>query len=193
MLRTQFEEELLNLHNQFYEMGMMVSSAVHKSVKAYINHDKKLAQEVIDRDIEINDMEVKLEKKSFEMIALQQPVTTDLRMIITVMKASSDLERMADHAVSIAKSTIRLKGETRIPEIEKEISDMSDYVKKMVDNVLIAYVKTDQKDARMIAQMDDRTNEYFDSIYKHAVEAMKANPETVISGTDYLHAVSYTI
>ena len=57
----------------------------------------------------------------------------------------------------------------------------------MVDNVLIAYVKTDQKDARMIAQMDDRTNEYFDSIYKHAVEAMKANPETVISGTDYLH------
>ena len=191
MLRTQFEEELLNLHNQFYEMGMMVSSAVHKSVKAYINHDKKLAQEVIDRDIEINDMEVKLEKKSFEMIALQQPVTTDLRMIITVMKASSDLERMADHAVSIAKSTIRLKGETRIPEIEKEISDMSDYVKKMVDNVLIAYVKTDQKDARMIAQMDDRTNEYFDSIYKHAVEAMKANPETVISGTDYLHVALY--
>lgn len=145
MLRTQFEEELLNLHNQFYEMGMMVSSAVHKSVKAYINHDKKLAQEVIDRDIEINDMEVKLEKKSFEMIALQQPVTTDLRMIITVMKASSDLERMADHAVSIAKSTIRLKGETRIPEIEKEISDMSDYVKKMVDNVLIAYVKRIKK------------------------------------------------
>ncbi|WP_172494208.1 phosphate signaling complex protein PhoU [Enterococcus faecalis] len=191
MLRTQFEEELLNLHNQFYEMGMMVSSAVHKSVKAYINHDKKLAQEVIDRDIEINDMEVKLEKKSFEMIALQQPVTTDLRMIITVMKASSDLERMADHAVSIAKSTIRLKGETRIPEIEKEISDMSDYVKKMVDNVLIAYVKTDQKDARMIAQMDDRTNEYFDSIYKHAVEAMKANPETVISGTDYLLVAQY--
>ncbi|MGC3558289.1 PhoU domain-containing protein, partial [Enterococcus faecalis] len=81
------------------------------------------AQEVIDRDIEIKDMEVKLEKKSFEMIALQQPVTTDLRLIITVMKASSDLERMADHADSIAKSTIRLKGETRIPEIEKEISD----------------------------------------------------------------------
>ncbi|MGC3666946.1 PhoU domain-containing protein, partial [Enterococcus faecalis] len=67
----------------------------------------------------------------------------------------------------------------------------SDYVKKMVDNVLIAYVKTDLKDARMIAQMDDRTNEYFDCIYKHAVEAMKANPETVISGTDYQHVAQY--
>lgn len=190
MLRTQFEEELLNLHNQFYEMGMMVSSAVHKSVRAYIKHDKILAQEVIENDININNMETRLEKKSFEMIALQQPVTTDLRMIITVMKASSDLERMADHAVSVAKSTIRVKGQTRIPEIEKEISDMSDYV-KMVDNVLVAYVKTDEKDARTIANMDQRVNDYFNRIYNATIKNMQENPETVISGTDYLNVASY--
>lgn len=191
MLRTQFEEELLNLHNQFYEMGMMVSNAVHKSVKSYIKHDKELARSVIDHDIEINDMEVRLEKKSFEMIALQQPVTTDLRMIITVMKASSDLERMADHAVSIAKSTIRVKGETRIPEIEKQISDMSDYVKKMVDNVLIAYVKTNEKDARLIADMDTRINDYYSEIYHEAIKSMQENPATVISGSDYLSVAQY--
>lgn len=191
MLRTQFEEELLNLHNQFYEMGMLVSSAIHKSVRAYVKHDKEIAQEVIENDEAINNMEVRLEKKSFEMIALQQPVTTDLRMIITVMKASSDLERMGDHAVSIAKSTIRVKGETRIAEIEKEISDMSDYVKKMVDNVLIAYVKTDQEDARMIAQMDERVNDYYRDIYYKTIDSMKANPETVVSGTDYLSVAQY--
>ncbi|WP_429976691.1 phosphate signaling complex protein PhoU [Enterococcus sp. AZ051] len=191
MLRTHFEEELLNLHNQFYEMGMLVSSAIHKSVRAYVRHDKAIAQEVIENDLAINNMEVRLEKKSFEMIALQQPVTTDLRMIITVMKASSDLERMGDHAVSIAKSTIRVKGETRIAEIEKEISDMSDYVKKMVDNVLVAYVKTDQEDARMIAQMDDRVNEYYKDIYYKTIESMKENPETVVSGTDYLSVAQY--
>ena len=177
MLRTQFEEELLNLHNQFYEMGMMVSSAVHKSVRSYVKHDKALAQEVIENDTNINDMEIRLEKKSFEMIALQQ--------------ASSDLERMADHAVSVAKSTIRVKGQTRIPEIEKEISDMSDYVKKMVDNVLVAYVKTDEKDARTIANMDQRVNEYFNRIYNATIKNMEANPETVISGTDYLNVASY--
>ena len=173
MLRTQFEEELLNLHNQFYEMGMMVSSAVHKSVRAYIKHDKILAQEVIENDININNMETRLEKKSFEM------------------KASSDLERMADHAVSVAKSTIRVKGQTRIPEIEKEISDMSDYVKKMVDNVLVAYVKTDEKDARTIANMDQRVNDYFNRIYNATIKNMQENPETVISGTDYLNVASY--
>ena len=191
MLRTQFEEELLNLQNQFYEMGMMVSSAVHKSVRSYIDHDKKLAQEVIDHEIEINDMEVRLEKKSFEMIALQQPVTTDLRTIITIMKASSDLERMGDHAVSVAKSTIRLKGLPRILEVEKEINEMSNYVKKMVDNVLIAYVKTDEKDARMIAKMDERVNDYFQKIYDMTTNTMEKESDTIISGTDYLHVAGY--
>lgn len=74
------------------------------------------------------------------MIALQQPVTTDLRMIITVMKASSDLERMADHAVSVAKSTIRVKGRREYRKSKRDLR----YVRlceKMVDNVLVAYVK----------------------------------------------------
>lgn len=190
MLRTQFEEELLNLHNQFYEMGMMVSSAVHKSVRAYIKHDKILAQEVIENDININNMETRLEKKSFEMIALQQPVTTDLRMIITVMKASSDLERMADHAVSVAKSTIRVKGQTRIPEIEKEISDMSDYVKNGGQRPS-CLCQNRRKDARTIANMDQRVNDYFNRIYNATIKNMQENPETVISGTDYLNVASY--
>jgi phosphate transport system protein len=191
MLRSQFEEDLLNLHNQFYEMGMLVSKAIHRSVRAYVNHDKELAKQVIEHDEEINNLEIQLEKKSFEMIALQQPVTTDLRRIITVMKASSDLERMGDHAVSISKSTILVKGQTRIPKIEKEISDMSDSVKKMVDNVLVAYVKMDQQDAKMIAAMDERVNQHFRDIYDHTIEAMKANPDTVISGTDYLNVAQY--
>ncbi|MEK0151780.1 phosphate signaling complex protein PhoU [Tetragenococcus halophilus] len=191
MLRSQFEEDLLNLHNQFYEMGMLVSDAVSKSVTSYITHDKNLAKEVIDNDEHVNEHEVKLEKKSFEMIALQQPVTTNLRTIITVMKASSDLERMGDHAVSIAKSTIRVKGTTRISEIEKIISDMSDYIKKMVDNVLIAYVKTDQKDAKMIAKMDKQINQYYHEIYSSTIKTMQERPETVVSGTDYLNVAQY--
>ncbi len=97
---------------------------------------------------------------------------------------------MGDHAVSIAKSTIRVKGETRIAEIEKEISDMSDYVKKMVDNVLVAYVKTDQE-CTVIAQIDDWVNEYYKDIYYKTIESMEENPETVVSGTDYLSVAQY--
>ncbi len=168
-MRRVFEDELNDLHVRFSEMGMMVNEAIYKSVKAFINHDKDLAREVIHEDKHINEREVELEKASFEMIALQQPVTTDLRMIVTVMKASSDLERMGDHAVSIAKSTIRVKGETRVPAIEKDIADMAEAVKEMVEQVLDAYVKENDK--------------------KHA-KSLKKTMASMISQTIFMRSVS---
>ncbi|MGX7059262.1 phosphate signaling complex protein PhoU [Vagococcus humatus] len=191
MLRTQFEEDLQQLHKDFFEMGLAVSDAVYKSVHSFIQHDKKLAQEVIENDVVINDMEVSLEKKSLEMIALQQPVTTDLRIIVTVMKASSDLERMADHAVSIAKATIRVKGTKRILEVEEKIATMASEVKTMIDDVMNAYVNEDYKAAKEIATQAEEVNDYFNIIYGFSIESMKENPETIEGGADYLQVVGF--
>ena len=74
MLRSQFEEDLEKLHNQFYAMGQEVLSQINRTVRAFVTHDRDLAKEVIEEDAEVNEYEVKLEKKSFEIIALQQPV-----------------------------------------------------------------------------------------------------------------------
>ncbi|MFI3805736.1 phosphate signaling complex protein PhoU [Vagococcus fluvialis] len=191
MLRSQFEEDLTKLHDKFDKMGQYVNTAINKSVKAFIDHDKSLAKEVIAEDDRINAKEQDLEKKCFEMIALQQPVTLDLRKIVTIMKASSDLERMGDHAVSIAKSTIRVKGNKRVLEIENEISEMATHVMAMVSEVLVAYVNTDSQKAIEIAMSDKVTNQYFKSIYRHSIEAMQENPETVIVGADYLQVAGY--
>jgi len=191
MLRSQFERQITRLHNQFYDMGNKVSEAINKAVISFVAHDRKMAQEVIDGDININDLEIKLEKKSFELIALQQPVTTDLRVIITIMKASSDLERMGDHAVSIAKSTIRVKGEIRILEIEEEISKMSMQVQKMMSAVLIAYIQGDEQRAKEISDWDEVVDNFYDKIHNHAIREMKENPETVVSGNDYLNVAIF--
>lgn len=191
MLRSQFEEDLTNLHDKFEKMGQDVNTAISKSVKAFVDHDKSLAKEVIAEDEGINAKEQDLEKKCFEMIALQQPVTLDLRKIVTIMKASSDLERMGDHAVSIAKSTIRVKGNKRVLEIENEISDMATHVMAMVSEVLVAYVKTDSQKAIEIAMSDKVINQYFKSIYRHSIEAMKENPDTVVVGADYLQVAGF--
>lgn len=75
MLRTQFEEELNKLHNQFYSMGTQVSAQLNKAVRAFVSHDRELAEDVITSDEMINQLETKLETKSLEMIALQQPVS----------------------------------------------------------------------------------------------------------------------
>ncbi|KRM20680.1 phosphate signaling complex protein PhoU [Latilactobacillus graminis] len=190
-MRRLFEDELNDLHVRFSEMGMMVNEAIYKSVKAFINHDKQLAREVIADDHKINERETDLESKSFELIALQQPVSTDLRVIVTIMKASSDLERMGDHAVSIAKSTIRVKGNTRVPDIEKDIADMADKVKQMVEEVLDAYVKEDRKKALAIASEDAAINAYSENIYDDCIKEMQRDSETVIGSMDYMLVASY--
>ncbi|WP_262315507.1 phosphate signaling complex protein PhoU [Lacticaseibacillus parakribbianus] len=190
-MRRLFEDELNELHVRFSEMGMMVNEAIFKSVKAFVNHDKALAHTVIEDDQHINKREVDLEKRSFEMIALQQPVTSDLRMIVTIMKASSDLERMGDHAVSIAKSTIRVKGEVRTPEIEKVIADMAGAVKQMVDEVLDAYVREDADRAREIAEEDHGINGYSTQVYHLCIDEMTKDADTIVSSMDYMLVSSY--
>lgn len=190
-MRSTFEEELSNLHLRFSEMGMMASEAIMKSVKGYIDHDKELAQDVLLKDHFINVREMDLEKDSFEMIALQQPVTSDLRMIVTVLKASSDLERIGDHAVSIAQETIRVKGEHRIPEIEKLIAEMGELSTSIVEDSLEAYLKKDEGLAREVSRRDIKIDEKSRTISKLCIEDMQKKSDNVLSGTSYMLVASY--
>lgn len=190
-MRQEFSAELDSLHVSFSELGMMVNEAIYKSVKAFVTHDKALAHEVIDSDHLINEQQTRLEQHCFELIALQQPVTGDLRLVVTAMKASSDLERMGDHAVSIAKSTIRVKGTTRVGEIEDLLGQMADAVKRMSEEVLDAYVHDDAKAARRIATEDHKINDFSRKIYTECITNMKEDSETVVGAMDYMLVASY--
>lgn len=192
MLRSQFEEELDKLHNQFYAMGNEVLGQINKTVRAFITHDRELAKEIIEADAKINEFELKLEQKSLEMIALQQPVSSDLRTVITVLKATSDLERMGDHAVSIAEATIRMKGEVRILTVEEEINKMGRAVRKLVESVLDLYLnKGDSDQAYDIASQDEIVNQFFNDIRDLATEEIKKNPDSIVAGRDYFQVISY--
>ena len=191
MLRSQFEEDLEKLHNQFYAMGQEVLSQINRTVRAFVTHDRDLAKEVIEQDAEVNEYEVKLEKKSFEMIALQQPVSQDLRTVLTVLKAVSDLERMGDHAVAIAKATIRMKGEQRIPAVEEEIKQMGRDVKNFVEAALDLYLNGSVDQAYEVAAMDEKINHYFENIRDLATEEIRNNPEAIVTGRDYFQVISY--
>ncbi|MER0123775.1 phosphate signaling complex protein PhoU [Streptococcus sp. ZJ93] len=192
MLRTQFEEELDKLHNQFYAMGNEVLGQINNTVQAFISHDRELAKEVIESDAKINAFEIKLEKKSLEIIALQQPVSTDLRTVITVLKATNDLERMGDHAVSIAEAAIRMKGEVRIQVVEAEIKRMGREVRKLVESSLELYLNGgDTEQAYELAAHDEVINQYYNSIQDLATEEIKKNPDALIAGRDYFQVISY--
>ena len=156
-----FYDELRKLKVRFMEMGINVSEQIYRSTKSFIEHDKELANEIVNDDQEINSGEIQLENQALKLIALQQPVASDFRTIVSVLKASSDLERIGDHAVSIAKETILVKGNPRVPQIEEKISAMTADIRKMLEQVLDAYVKADEKSARNIAQEDKKIDEQY--------------------------------
>ncbi|MGY3724272.1 phosphate uptake regulator, PhoU [Granulicatella balaenopterae] len=189
-MRKQFDQELNELHIQFTNMGVLVSEALTKSVKAFINHDVTLAQTVIDDDQIINKKEVELEEACAKIIALQQPVVTDLRRVVSVMKACSDWERMGDHASSIAKTTITVKGKKRISHVEALLADMAKVVIEMANRVITAYTLADIEEARAIAELDERVDNYLLQITQFTIAEMKADPKVVFNGSGYITVAS---
>lgn len=190
-MRRAYDEELTRLHRQFFQMGNRVNEAIYKSIKAFVNHDKELAKQVIDEDIKINELEHQLELDCVELIALQQPVTADLRKIITVMKASADLERMGDHAVSISKSTIRVKGNKRNKEIEHKISLAGEKIKNMGQDIVDAYIKYDITEAQRIALRDEEIDVLANEIKEASIDEMRKDSDLVLGATDYILVSTY--
>ncbi|MFT9274348.1 MAG: phosphate signaling complex protein PhoU [Liquorilactobacillus nagelii] len=190
-MRETFDKELVQLHVRFAEMGMLVNEAIFRTVKAFVDHDQELAKMVIQNDQAINQCENQLEKMSLEIIALYQPVTSDLRDVITVLKASSDIERIADHAVSLAHATIKMKGTHRIPAIEIEIAKMGEYASQMVADVLDAYIKRNLKHAYQIAQRDLFLDQELAKIKQLCLTKMQADQKAVVSGSYYTLVATY--
>ena len=182
-MRQYFDEELADLDTSFKEMGLLVSETLGRAVQAFLDHDRATAQEIIDGDKAINQREIALEKKTFEMIALYQPVTTDLREIVTVLKAVSVLERIGDNARNIALSTIHVKGNKRVAAIEEKVGMTGSTVAKMVSDVLDYYVNDDAVSAEAIAEVATSVSD--------VTEAMKSDPELVTASTDYLVVAGY--
>lgn len=185
-MRRLFDEELADLDASFTEMGMLVSETIGKAVVAFVNHDRETSLEIINSDEQINQREVAIEKKTFEMIALYQPVTIDLREIVTVLKAVSELERMGDHARDVAEATIRVKGTKRVAQIEETIAKMGEQTRQMVKDILGVYVNDDAQAASIIAANNVSVGELSHQVRLDVIANIEKDSELATSGTDYL-------
>ncbi len=189
-VRNQFDEQLQSLHHQLLTMGMLVEEALYQAVKALVDKNVKLAQEVIDGDREINEAEMEIEKKCFTLIALQQPVGSDLRRIATTLKVSTDLERIADHAESIAKTTVRLQSEVYAKPLI-DIPKMGKLVQGMVRDALDAYIKMDKDEARNIANRDDEIDALYKQIFTELIGLMTQDRSLIHQATHLLLTAQY--
>jgi len=189
-IRSQFGEKLNELHQELLTMGMMVEEAVYKAVKSLLEKDVDLAKSVLDGDKAINEAEIGIEKTCFSLIALQQPVGSDLRRIATTLKVATDLERMADHAVSFAQTTISLKDEKYAKPLI-DIPKMGELVQKIVRDSLSAYIKMDHEAAVEIAKQDDVIDEYFNKVFTDLIDLMGKDKDLIHQGTHLLLAAQY--
>ncbi|MCM3560060.1 phosphate signaling complex protein PhoU [Brevibacillus borstelensis] len=190
MTRHAFEEQLDGLHRKLMSMGTLVEEAIHKSIKSLVERDVQLAEQVIASDHLINELEHEIEVGCFQMIALQQPVGGDLRRLGTMLKLVTDLERMGDHAVSIAKTTRRLMAEPYVKPLI-DIPLMADHVKAMVRDSLNAYIGIDKQAAEEIAARDDIVDKLFSTIFRDLIDVMTKDGQSISQGTHLLLVAQY--
>jgi phosphate transport system protein len=189
-MRQQFEADLQTLQKMILELGEKTKNAVLKSMEAFNTENIELALEVIEEDQRINKLEEEIDELIVVIITRQQPVAVDLRRNLTALKIAHDLERVADYAVNIAKSFIRIR--TREIEIPIEnINTMHTLGIEMLSRALEAYQHEDLKAAREIAELDDKVDELYGETVQTLMSRLVDSQEKVSSVTQLAFICRY--
>ncbi len=166
-------------------MGTLVEEAIGKSISCLIDQDIELAKKIVDDDEAINQKEIDIEDRCTILIATEQPVASDLRHIITALKIVTQLERMGDHAVHIAKAAIRLSEEVYMKPLI-DIPKMSEIVIKMIHDVLTAFINSDADLAIETAKMDASLDKLHHDVMTEIWGYLKADSRYVKQSTSFL-------
>ena len=189
-MRNHFEEEIEKLQLEILKMGSMVEESLLSSINALRYRDIGLAQKVIDSDENIDEREISIEDHCLKLIALQQPLAKDLRIIATAIKIITDLERIADYSVDIAKITIRIAGEEYFKALI-DIPLMANKAAEMVRLSIDAYVSSDVEKAKETAAMDDELDAYYKKLLLELMEIMAKYPEKINQAAHFLLVSRY--
>jgi phosphate transport system protein len=152
-LSRHFDRELGNLKQDLVRMAALAETAVSKSLLSVTNRDSDLAREVITDDITLNRMELAIEDQAFKLLALRQPVATDLRLTVAAMRIATELERIGDQAVNISERALELNSTPPL-ELPIDIKIMADLALGMVRTSIDAFVNQDPKLALQVCQRD---------------------------------------
>jgi len=188
--RKSFSAQLEDLQQDLLKMGTAVEEAIHLSVKALEERDLELAQQVIEDDRHINDMELEIEEACLRLLALQQPMAKDLRVITTALKIITDLERMADSAVGIARIVVRMAGEQLIKPLI-DIPRMAEIAEGMTRDALTAYIETDADLAREMVERDHKVDDLYNQIFRELVLYMIEDAKNIRQATRLLFVAKY--
>lgn len=189
-IRNNFEHDLEKLQHDLIKMGGAVEQAIQLALEALRKQDVDLAEKILQDDDIIDNLELDIEEKCMRLLARQQPMAKDLRIIGTGLKIVTDLERIADHAGDIAKITKQIAGEPYIKPLI-DIPKMAEAAQKMVRMSLDAYVSHNMELAERVLEADDEVDNMYYAVYKELLQIMIQDQTVINQATGLLFIVSY--
>lgn len=188
--RHTYDQELEALRKELLSMGKLVSEAIEDAVNSLAKQDVDLARKVIDGDDAIDNLEISVEDKCMVLIARQQPMARDLRIISTGLKITTDLERMGDHAYDIANVTLRLANQPLIKPLV-DIPRMAKMAQKMLHDSLEAYTRMDIALAEQVCLADDAVDDLYQQVFRELLTYMMEDPKTISQATQLIFVGRY--
>ncbi|PIQ89243.1 MAG: phosphate transport system regulatory protein PhoU [Candidatus Omnitrophica bacterium CG11_big_fil_rev_8_21_14_0_20_42_13] len=182
-MQRHFDEELRKMNAELLRMASLAESAIHKSIEALKNRDREAAEAVIEDDRKIDELELTIEERAIDLLALHQPMAGDLRFITTGMKVNAELERIADLAVNIAQRVIELVDKPLLKQLI-DIPKLTDIARKMVKNAINSFLKRDEGLAKEVILSDPKADGLRNLIYDELI-----NDYLCKDGTASLRAV----
>jgi len=189
-IRHSFEHQLAELQDDILRMGSYVVDMLSLSMQALVRQDDVIARRVIDMDDTADYLDLHIEQKCMRLLALQQPMARDLRIIGTALKVITDLERIGDYAVDIAKTARRLSKEPYFTPLG-ELSRMSTAVEWMVRECIHAYVEQDLDLVAEVVARDEEVDECYDLLFTEMLQRMERDPNVIRQGTWLLHVARF--
>jgi phosphate transport system protein len=185
MVVETLQNELAKVKEELMKMGCLLEEQIFKAVKSLVDKDLEMAREVIDRDDIIDKMTMEIETKCLRLIALKQPMASDLRFIGTALRIIVDMERMADHAEDIGEITIGLYEQTYIKPLI-DIPRMAQIAEEMVKIALKAFIDGDVNLAMSLVDMESQSDDLYDQVYRDLLTYMMQDPHNIPQATDLL-------
>jgi phosphate transport system protein len=184
-IMRHFEQELEELKGKLLEMSALVEAAVQRSVAAVAQKDRSAADQVFRDEARINALEMEIDEFAINLLATQQPLAADLRLVVAALKINTDLERMGDLSVSIAQRAVSLLSEPMIKPMV-DIRHMSSLVESMVRKSLDAFVANDADMARSVLASDDAVDSLRTASYHELISYMEKDPQNIPQALDLI-------
>lgn len=178
-ISQQFNEELEDIRNKVLEMGGIVEEQVGRAVKALVEGDTALAQQVVTDDYRVNALEVEIDEECTRIVARRQPAASDLRLVMAVIKTISDLERIGDEAKRVAKMVEEELNGAMAEDVRNELEHMGDLVREMLRMILDAFARTDVETAAQVVELDNRVDTKYVSITRQLITYMAQDPKNI--------------